>query len=101
MPELTRIIPAGATVNFTSGEYSDFTLHTSGVALKDCDVVATVREWKAQASSFPLDYEFIAWLFGKGGYFAEAPVGTWYIGDYEVGRNMGYDPPEEATNGKA
>ena len=94
--EATRIIPAGTTVNFTSGEYSDFTLHTSGIALRDCDVVATVREWKARASEFPSDYDFIAWLFGKGGYFAEAPVGEWYLGAYDVGCNMGYAAPKEA-----
>ena len=101
--EATRIIPAGTLVNFTSGAYSDFGLEATGVALKDCDIVAAVREWGATLADYTYRdaINFISWLFGKSGYFVEAEVATWYLGAYQAGEGMSYDPPKEATDDSA
>lgn len=98
MHELTRIIPAGTMVNLTVGEYSDFGLEATGIALKDCDIVAALREWRAMLASYAYAStgDFISWLFGEGGYFRDAPVATWHVGCYQAGESMRYQPPKEA-----
>jgi hypothetical protein len=82
------VFPAGSTIMFTSGEYSDFRMCGCFVTLKECDLKALMREFMLTApiekwSRTPEPNNFGSWLCAQGHAFT-ADIQTVHVGDYSV-----------------